>query len=226
MSIYEVRTLGCGACGAVRTVKVVESANPERHPPFLDELLGRTLHRFRCDECGHVDVLEDPLLWTDARVGLVAGMLPPSQRPAWAELEVAVATGLATPVRDEGPVFVRQWGAEVEIRVVFGLEELREKVVAAHAGIDDRAVELCKVPYVDRALAIGPLLDHVADGGLQLRTGDGHGTLTVPWTTYEQAVTALAADPGAQPGLVQGAWVHWLRAPYAPNEPVGAHPHG
>ncbi len=223
MSIYEVRTMGCGACGSVRTIKVVESANPNRHPPFLDQLLDRSLHRFPCDACGHIDVLEDPMLWTDAGVGLVAGMLPPSQRPGWAELEVAVTAGLAEPVRDEGPAFVRHWGAGVDIRLVFGLEELREKVVAAHAGIDDRAVELCKLPHVDREQAAGPVLERIDDaGGLVLHDLLTGSETTVSRATYDDAVRDIHAGASGHRGLVEGSWVHWLRSPYIPNEPLAA----
>ena len=53
------------------------------------------------------------------------------------------------PFREEGPEFVRAFGETIAIRLVFGLEELREKVLCRIHDLDDRVVEAMKedLPY-------------------------------------------------------------------------------
>lgn len=233
MSVYRLRTLGCGNCGQVRSVKEVDSANPLRHPPFLTALMERTFNRFDCPECGHVDVVERPMLWTDVIHQLVAWMLPSSERLLWSAAELRVRDGLSGPVLDEGPAFVRAWGSRASIRLVFGLEELREKVVAHRGGVDDRVVEILKLPHVDPDLASGPVLEKVDGSGLHLATPpamDGADPLgakartvaIVPWADYRRSVSASDTDGSDHIGLFAGTWVHWLRAPFPPGPVMAA----
>jgi hypothetical protein len=217
MSVYHVVPLGCSACGRARPVKVVDSANPLRHPPFLDALLARTFNRFPCPSCDNVDVLERPMLWTDVHHDLVAWMLPSSQRPAWSTVEIEVLGGLEGPVRWEGPPLVRSWGQRAAIRLVFGLEELRDKVVARRAMLDDRVVEILKLPYGDGDDAKGPVLEAVDATGLQF-TLDGAAVATVHWEEYRRV--AAIDHSTSHPGLYDGTWVHWLRAPFCAHRPM------
>jgi hypothetical protein len=221
VSVYELRSVWCSGCGTERTVKAVDSANPLRHPPFFAEMLDRSFHRSTCPHCGRVERLETPMLWTDVPHGLVAWLAPPDLRPGWSGLEVDVAVGLAVPTQDEGPVFVQDWGRRATLRLVFGLEELREKVVAARARIDDRVVEALKLPYGNAETARGPVLERVDESGLLLAEPEApHGPVAlVTWDAYRAAADALMVDP-ALAGLVDATWVHWLRAPFPRATPV------
>jgi len=234
MSVYAVRALPCAACGAVRPVRVVQSANPTRHPQFIDELLDRTFNRFRCPACGAVEAIDGPMLWTDVSADLVALMAEPSQRWGWRELEVQVARSFDGPVRHEGPQFVQAWGRGVAIRLVFGLEELREKVVARRHRLRDTTIEVLKLPYGDLADGRAPVLESVDDDGIHfarppaaLVVADAPSpgerlVAVVPWRVYERRLERSELDAVEFPGLFAGTWVHWSRAPVPPLEaPVG-----
>ena len=223
MSVYQLRSLACGRCGVVRPVKVADSANPLRHPPFLDELLGRTFHRFPCRACTHVDVLDGPLLWTDVTADLVAHVLPASSRGSWVAAEAETIAGLGPAIRGEGPTFVRAWGAQARLRVVFGFEELREKVVARRHQLDDGVVEVLKLPYIDPESATGPVLESVEEDGLHLASAVGasgrddegpdvRAVATIPWSAYAAVVEERPVHESLHPGLFGGAWVHWARS--------------
>jgi hypothetical protein len=228
MSVYSRQSLPCSRCGVTRTVDVVDSANPYRHPPFLDALLDRSFNRFRCKACGHVDVAEGPMLWTDVQFDLVAWLLPRSRRISWTQLEIDVEAGLRGPVRNEGPAFVQAWGRGACIRLVFGLEELREKAVARRHLLNDAVVEVLKLPYVDLEQGTGPVLESVDEEGLRLVApprpdGTAAGSVdertleVVSWPTYERRVARSEDDALQYPGLFRGTWVNWGRAPYAPR---------
>jgi hypothetical protein len=228
MSVYAVRSLPCGACGEVRSVRTVQSANPTRHVAFRTELLDRTFNRFACRACGHVDVDEGPTLWTDIPADLVAMMMPTRDRIGWRQIEVEVAAALEGPVRDEGPTFVRDWGRGAFIRVVFGLEELREKVVIRQARLRDETIEVLKLPFGDLEQGQAPLVELVDDDGLHLAvppsidrpdTAPSSTDRTVAiltWRDYERRLARSDEDALAHPGLFLGTWVNWGRAAYAP----------
>ena len=224
MSVYVDRVLPCGRCGKERVVRDVDSANPSRHPPFAEQLAARSLNRFRCVECEHVDVSEGPMLWTDVTAGLVAYLLPPARRPSWQQLEAEVAAGLTGPVRYEGPDFVRAWGAGARIRLVFGLEELRQQVVLAGRGLDDAVVEVLKEPWVDHAEATGPVVDRVDPDGLHLVwpppvdhiAAVPEAVAVLGWDAYRAAVERRDDLLARRPGLASGTWVHWVRARFPP----------
>jgi stage V sporulation protein SpoVS len=164
------------------------------------------------------------MLWTDVAAGLVAYTLPPGRRLEWTRIEAEVAGGLAGPVRDEGPAFVRAWGATARIRLVFGLEELREKVVLAAAGIDDAVVEVLKDPWVDHAEVTGPVVDRAGPGGLYLvwpPPVEQIGAVPEPvavigWDEYEAATARRSELLTDRPGLTDGTWVHWVRGQFGP----------
>jgi hypothetical protein len=48
-------------------------------------------------------------------------------------------------------------GGELNRRIVFGYEELREKVICFSAGLDDHIVEAVKIALIDSKQATGPL---------------------------------------------------------------------
>ncbi len=220
-----------------RPVKIADSANPLRHPPFLDELAARTFHRSRCDRCGHVDVFDGPLLWTDVGADLVAWVVPEAQRRFWVGLETHAIEGLTPAVRQEGPAFVRAWGAQARLRLVFGLEELREKVVARRHRLDDALVEVLKLPFLDPETATCPVLESVGPDGLLLAAAvepsgrdpggaEQRTVAVIPWAAYEGAVDRRAEHEALHPGLFRGAWVHCTRSGFGPGLPSPTGPLG
>lgn len=220
MSISLSKVLPCRACGADIEATTFESINPTRHPFLQDQLLARTLLLGSCDRCGARHQHLDRLIWTDLPGRLCACILPEDDRPRWAQLENEALAALSVPLRGEGPPAVRLWGAQVLIRLVFGTEELREKVICRLADLDDRVVEYLKVTLMDRERGVAPVLDACdPTADLSFRFPDRDEPITLPRDHYHQAAARTAQLAAELPGLfAPGAtWVHWGRALRAPS---------
>jgi hypothetical protein len=128
---------------------VAVSLNVTRSPEQRERLLSGELHRVRCTGCGEPNRIETNFSYFDLDRRQLFMVFPPGDEPRWAELERA-----PTILRDRNlagdaaPAFARQLGAELQLRTVFGLDALREKVLLFEAGLDDVAVELTKLAWM------------------------------------------------------------------------------
>jgi hypothetical protein len=220
MSISLNKVLPCRACGADVEATTFESINPTRHPFLQVQLLERTLLRRSCPGCGALHDHYDRFIWTDLPGRLCVCIVQEDDRPRWPQLETETLGALSVPLRGEGPPAVRLWGDQVRIRLVFGTEELREKVLCRLADLDDRIVEYLKVTVMDRARGVVPVLDACdATGDLRFRFLDRDETVTLPRDHYRQAATRTAELAAELPGLFapDASWVHWGRALHVPS---------
>lgn len=220
MSISLTKVLPCRACRADIEATTFESINPTRHPFLQDQLLERTLLRRSCPTCGALHDHYDRLIWTDLPGRLCVCILQEDDRPRWPQLETEARAALSVPLRGEGPPAVRLWGDQVRIRLVFGTEELREKVICRLADLDDRVVEYLKVTLVDRDRGVAPVLDACDDtADLRFRFLDRDEPITLPRDRYREAASRAADLAAELPGLFAptATWIHWGRALHAPS---------
>jgi hypothetical protein len=224
MSITRVRRIPCRQCGWPIEAVTIESANLMRHPHFQEQLLDRRLLRMPCPRCGAEHLHFDRFMWTDLPGRFCAIVVHESERSDWARLEPDAHDAIALPF-DEGPPIVRELGRSLSIRLVFGLDELREKVTCRLHSLDDRLVEALKVE-----LPYGSSLESVtAEGNLVF--DNGNGPFEVSGEQYA-AVSGRRAKLATEfPGIFDAgaAWVSALRAhraPWVPTElrqsPTGA----
>ena len=218
MSKTALRTIPCRTCHLDVVAVTIESANPLRHPPFQEKLLDRTLLRIRCPHCQAEHLHYERFMWSDLPGRLWAVVLHESERPRWPTLEIDASRVVAGPLREEGPPAVRELGAETAIRLVFGLEELREKVLCRIHDLDDRAVEVMK-----EDLPAGSVLDAVAPGTSLTFTDER--SVDVGWHVYEETAARAPTLAPALPGLFDpaAAWVNVARSRRAPR--IEAAPH-
>ncbi len=215
MSKTALRKIACRSCGLDVEAVTIESANPVRHPPFQLQLIDRTLLRMTCPRCGAEHLHYERFMWTDLPGRLCVVVLRESERPEWPLLEPDARRVLSVPLLEEGPLFVRELGAALAIRLVFGLEELREKVLCRIHELDDRVVEAMKedLPY-------GSILDAAAPGTSLTFTGE-HAS-EVAWPVYEATAAREAALTPALPGIFDplATWVNVARSRRAPMVPA------
>lgn len=216
MSTFATVSLPCPSCGHTSSVRLAESANAARHPPFRAQVLAGTFMRFVCEQCHEATVVERELLYTDLPRGQAIAVFPSERR----------GEGVAMEQGFEG-----MWGGLAEEpglagkslplrRIVFGYAELREKLICADAGLDDRVVEALKLVLLARTswvqagsrglLLVAVELDQLVFEQVGVTTESGPVQSRVPRTMVEQ----LAAD-GPLMGLFaipEGAtWVNVAR---------------
>ncbi|HYQ42443.1 MAG TPA: CpXC domain-containing protein [Polyangiaceae bacterium] len=140
MAVFRQHTVSC-ACGEVFKVALADSINVKRSPSARDAILRGELHRSRCPRCKQLMAIEKPFYYTDLSRNDLFKVLPRGERHTWtrASRQLDAAASLVPEGLSRG---------SRRLRVVFGLDELREKLVAEDAGFDDRVVELLKVLVV------------------------------------------------------------------------------
>lgn len=153
MSIYEKRTLTCPHCGHQVEKSVAVSLNAARARVQRQEILDGTFQRFECETCHERFRADGPLIYIDFDQKVWIGVFPAPWESAWWKHEQEPALSFQRNIEENSPPMVKEWAPGFVIRAVFGLEGLREKLVAHAAGIDDRVLEAYKL---DLLRGMGP----------------------------------------------------------------------
>lgn len=137
MAVFHPHTVRC-LCGKELSVLLADSINIKRSPEIRQRILRGEIHRASCSGCGRTMSVEKPFFYTDLERKALFKVLPRWERHLWhdeaAKLDQAVSRLPERMAHDE-----------LTLRVIFGMDELREKLVGEDAGLDDRFVELLKV---------------------------------------------------------------------------------
>jgi CpXC protein len=191
-------TIAC-RCGARYSAEVAAGLHVPLRPDLRRQILDGTFHRCFCPGCGMTTLIDDFVVLTDFARRQWLTVAPSTGLP-WRERWLAVARDSFEAAMVQGaPAIVASWAPEMTRRLVFGLVALREQLIAAEAGLDDRAVELLKVQLVrdlrDR-LSAADYFHLAAVTPVELRFERTHQDglirgFSVPRAVYE----ALAGDP-------------------------------
>ncbi len=127
------------ADGEEMVVELAIGVNVQRFPQMREKIIDKTFHTFRHPGTGKPFTVEVPFMYTDIERNAFFSVRPPKNRTEWNEHSVALAQ-----VFDKVPAALSQPDTR-HSRVVYGLAELREKLIAQDVGVDDRLVELVKV---------------------------------------------------------------------------------
>lgn len=220
------------ACAATVVVRIADSLNANRMPDARCWVLDRTLFQQPCS-CGRTVVALHPVLYTDFDRGLWIQVLPEDLRPDYhaREPEVLAAYHRAFDP-GTGARFLPALGGLVSPRLVYGYEELREKVVAADHGLDDVIVEVLKLevlathPDLLRSGVMLLTLEGADAGSLQLRAhhfapggrGEILGDVVVSRALYTALAEREAALTESYPSLFEGVYVNVQRYRFEPAE--------
>jgi hypothetical protein len=218
VSITLERRVAC-ACGADVAITLCESLNAARHPALRDAVLARTLHTARCERCGQTVVVAARFTYVDLdRRQLIGVYLPEDRRQERVCGEELV--GAYQRFFVDGPPVMQAIAGDLLVRVVFGYEELREKLVGDAAALPDLAVEAAKYDLLGdarlRAVSAATLrLDEVREGALHLFAEDAEGrprpvSLAVPRDVVD-AMPPRDELLAAYPGIASGPHVSLLR---------------
>lgn len=151
MSTWTELAIACPRCTAQIRARVAEGAHITRVPHVRDEIVARRFHGFACGTCGETIRVHKSFVYTDfGRKHWILVALA-GEMSAWPDWEAQLRRDVAHAF-DHGSPLVHEITRGFQVRVVFGYEELREKLVVWDAGLDDALVECLKV----RALAQDP----------------------------------------------------------------------
>lgn len=145
MSVYENRRLTCPGCGHEIVASVAVSLNAARAQAQRQAIMDGSFQRFTCEGCDARFRADGPLIYIDFDQKLWIGVFPASWEASWWKCEQEPALAFQRNMQERCPPMVRDWAPGFSIRAVFGLESLREKLVAHEARIDDRALEAYKL---------------------------------------------------------------------------------
>jgi hypothetical protein len=237
MSTIYSAAFRCADCGAVLDVRVADSLNANRLPEARRWVLDRTLFQQPC-ACGRTVTAIHPFLYADFDRGLWLQVLPEDERPGYhADEDNVLAAYRAAFDPATGPRFIEALGTMVAPRVVYGHEELREKVVGADAGLDDAIVEALKLevlvghPELLQRGVVLLTLDGADAGALRFRAygfppggpGEILGEISVARTTYDELAERTVLVRDSYPALFDGVYVNIQRYRFEPEATDMAH---
>ena len=224
MSITRTERLDC-PCGTPVTMFIADSLNAGRHPHLKQAILDRTLHVFRCDACQRLLVVEKDMMFFDFERKQFFCMYPRGERARAAECSAQVQRAYTAWLQDHAPKFIVDAGRDFLVRVCFGYEELREKIVVDDAGLSDLVLEALKIdlmtadPWFEQAGVVTLRFDTIeADGALRLvpeyleapPPGDPR-VVMASRALYDSVVARVDDILVRHPGLAAGVHVSLLR---------------
>lgn len=145
MSLFRSLSLRCPSCGTEQPFDAVHSVNADRRPDLRVAIVDDQFQRSNCGNCAAPLRLDPDFTLLDQAQGLWISAAPLAALGEWKAHEER-----ARAVFDEGYGPGASSGAQaightLKVRVTFGWAGLREKLFAADQGLDDVALELCKL---------------------------------------------------------------------------------
>lgn len=126
----QIKKVVCPKCSQVFDAKLYLSVNVTNHPRLRDDILDKSLFRWRCKSCGQQALLTYPVLYNNMRSRFMVYMIPEIDRFQLIDREV-----------EEEYYKVKQ----VRKRIVPDLNSFKEKIFILESGLDDMAIEITKL---------------------------------------------------------------------------------
>ena len=133
-------TVKCPHCGAPASVQMIRSMSPSRHPELKAAILNNQLQAVNCGGCQQKFRLEPEFSYLDPSHSRWIAVFPSSRSADWKAWEKKALESFELIPPD--------LARTLQPRVVFGWHALKEKVIAADAGIDDVEIELMKLGVI------------------------------------------------------------------------------
>lgn len=152
MSTWFPEPVRCPHCDHEQEARLAHGVHAVRAPEVRDQIFARTFHAITCAACGRTFVAQRPLVYTDTERKHWIHVALVEQRARWPELEDQTEEVFERAFT--GSPLAREIAERMKVRLVFGLDELREKLVIWQSNLDDRAVECLKFELIRRDPAL------------------------------------------------------------------------
>ena len=143
MSTWMRAGLACPACGGGVETPIAKGVHASRAPQTRAAILDGTLHRMQCTHCAAAIVIDAELLYTDFARGHWVQVGAAADLARWPTIERDALAGFQRWLTATSPAIAPE-AARFTVRVVLGLDELRERLLLWDAGLDDALVECAK----------------------------------------------------------------------------------
>lgn len=202
MSIFDIATVECPACGTESEFDLVLSVNADRRPDLRAQILDGTFQAVPCPSCGGLVRLPPAFTYMELRRGHWIAVHPAEEADGWRAHEASDLALFTETLGAAAPPQARELGEGLVPRVVFGWAALQEKLLLTELGLEDATLELLKLALVRDT--DGLVL--TADAEMRLSGGDTD-SLLFDWLRAENtevltsfkvpraAYAAIADDP-------------------------------
>lgn len=157
-----------------------------RAPEVRAQILAGSLHRVPCAGCGAKIEVHRDFVFTDFKRGDWIRVATPAALANWSAVEQETVAQFDRVMTCGAPV-VAELAGKLRVRVVFDVDELRERFVIADAGLDDAIVECVKLSCVNER----PDLARPGQR-IRVRAVDPTGDLVVASVPVEQPTADVA----------------------------------
>ncbi|HWN67831.1 MAG TPA: CpXC domain-containing protein [Haliangium sp.] len=149
MSRFEPAKLGC-PCGHELTVNAADSLHVTNLPEVREAIKQGTFHVFPCPSCGARVRLDKLLAYTDFDRSHWFAVFPDRARAQWSDAVAFAHQSFRETMEERSAPLVKSWVPRfrASMRAIFGLDSLRDKLLAFDAGLDDRTLEALKLDVV------------------------------------------------------------------------------
>jgi len=174
MSVYHPYEVKCPACGTGFTAPLARGININRTPALKQQIIDGSFHTVTCPSCRQRHYVEKEFSYIDFAANLFIKVRPRQEKHLWKE----ASAELSQQVK-EVPESLSHAGSRT-LRVVFGLAELKEKIIAQQYSLDDRMVELMKAllihdhPVLIQLPRVSIVLGHIDDTALHFFVSYDH----------------------------------------------------
>jgi hypothetical protein len=228
MSTFRQYSVQC-VCRHVFRAELAVAVNPVRMPELRKAILNGSLHRLTCPQCGRMFTVEKRFLYLDLERGSVIHVHPPNESYRWRQASAELDTDLAE-IETHGVA-----DKPSNKRVVFGIGELRDKLVAQDAKLDDRHIELAKVlalhehPILLHRPRLRLFLNQARSDRIEFFAGYDHAqqafTVSVPRFSFDRLASGNTAQTwvknSQQANLFDQPSDHWVSVRrWAPSNAV------
>lgn len=145
MSLFKSLTLRCPSCGTDQPFDAVHSVNADRRPDLRVAILNDQFQRVACSNCSAPLRLDPDFTLLDQARGLWVNAAPLAELENWQTHEAQAQATFDEAYGSGAPSGAQDIGRTLKARVTFGWAGLREKLLSAENGLDDVAIELCKM---------------------------------------------------------------------------------
>jgi hypothetical protein len=144
VSVWYAQDLVCNVCRHAFATTLARGIHARRVPEVRDQILAGELHHVRCPACNAIVDAHRDLVYTDFARHHWVHVSTPDQLGDWASTETYALTTFDRYMVG-GPPAVAAVASTFRLRVVFDLDELREKLAIWDAELDDALVECAKL---------------------------------------------------------------------------------